>query len=249
MVTKYKVLCLLVISVLLTSFTESSGEKKIPYELHVSSIESDSIVLCLNNNTSEPAYLFDSYLNEYDISYVSYIHRYNKEKDIIKVSFLPFQQYVSVPTKAKDRKVILGEERYLIDGQIYYHFTKINAGDSLAIYISKKTLTSDRYYYDVDLREYTHLEKAKKGKKARFKKNLKLKQLKEAINLDEITIELAVYRDIDFFLEKELSETLNYKYIGMGYFLREVDEVTASYDIVTCTLNLNNIIANPRTEF
>ncbi|MDE6403435.1 MAG: hypothetical protein K2K86_06480, partial [Muribaculaceae bacterium] len=206
------------------------------YTLSVSAIEADSVVLKLCNDTSEPAYLFDSYLNEFDIAHVSYIHRYNKEEDVVKVSFLPFQQYVEVPKKIRHGRIYGGEIRYFKYHQIYYNFTKVAPGDSLTIRLSKKTLTSDRYYHDVNLREYTILDENYK-----FKKKLELKPLKETPDFDEITIELAVYRDIDFFLENELSDSLNYKYIRFYYYPSELDAVASAYDIVTCRINLNDL--------
>lgn len=228
-------LCIVVLSVFMLSYTTISGAEKSQYTLRVSAIEADSVVLKLCNHTPEPAYLFDSYLNAYDIDDVSYIHRYNREEDVVKVSFLPFQQYVEVPSKIRHGRIFVGEDRYFMSGQIFYNFTKIEPGDSLTIRLSKQTLTTDRYYHDVNLREYTILDENYKSKKT-----LKLKPLKRTPDFDEITIELAVYRDIDLFLENELSETLNYKYIRFYYYPSELDAVVSAYDIVTCRINLKD---------
>ena len=146
----------------------------------------------------------------------------------------------------KNDKVIIGEERYLYDGQIEYHFTEIPAGEYLYISIPKKVLLSDLYYYDVDLKKYTHLEKTKRNRKSKVLKPLKLKQLNDLPTFDEVIIELAVYDDIDLFLEQQISETLNYKFIGFGYFLSELDEAASKYNIISCTLNLKDILDNSR---
>ena len=143
------------------SFPLMSAQGKSSYELRASSIEADSVVLCFYNNTVEPVYLFDSYIYDSDMAMSSYLYRYNRDKDIVKLSFLPLQQFTILPL-TPERMVVRGKGRYFRGKhQTYYHFTKIEAGDSLAISIAKKALTSDRYYYDVDLKEYTFLEKTK----------------------------------------------------------------------------------------
>ncbi|MDE7386011.1 MAG: hypothetical protein K2N28_02610 [Muribaculaceae bacterium] len=237
MESKSKILCIVLLSVFMASYTTVLGAEKSQYTLSVSAIDADSVVLKLCNDTSEPAYLFDSYLNEYDIDDVSYIHRYNRKDGVVKVSFLPFQQYLEIPSRIKPgRKMIVGEKRYLVSGQILYRFTKVAPGDSLTIRLSKKTLTTDRYYRDVNLREYTHVDEDDNPKKA-----LKLKRSRRIPRFDEITIELAVYKDIDYFLENELSKTLNYKYIRFPYYPESLDAVASAYDIVTCRINLKDL--------
>ena len=216
------------------------------YSLKLRSIDADSIVLTLTNHTTAPVYLFDSYLNESDREIWQYFHRYNKEDDIVKLSFLPFQQFTILPVLYDKRMFVYGKGRYLRGNhQIGYHFIKIDAGDSLAISISKNSIISDRYYYDVNLKEYTFLEKTKDNeydeKKVKEKKDLKLKRLKREPIFDDVTIELAVYRDIDLFLEYEIYKTLNYRYIGFGFSLEDLDEVSSGYDIVSCSLNLQDI--------
>ena len=236
---------IILISFLILSSFSLSAKGTHQYELHVYAVRTDSIVLTLFNNTSEPAYLFDSYFTESDQKLLAYMHRYDSEKDIIKLSYLPFQQFTILPFLDDKRMVVYGKGNYLRGRyQSNYSFTKIEAGDSLLIFIPTMSLLTDQFFYDVDLKKYTFCEMSAKDDNDdnKPKKNIKLKRVKNNPDLQNVLNELSVYKDIELFLEYNIFKTLSYRYIRFAFSLRDLDNAASSYVIVSCNIDLHDII-------
>ena len=87
--------------------------------------ESDSVKFVLHNNTGQPLWLFDSYLDpEYgDVLFHSpYLHRFDRKTNRFKLSFLPVTPWLSLN---HSDLIIRNGETIRYPGQVVYHFRKM----------------------------------------------------------------------------------------------------------------------------
>ncbi|MDE5607423.1 MAG: hypothetical protein K2I64_00620 [Muribaculaceae bacterium] len=203
------------------------------YSLKLKSIDADSIVLTLTNHTTAPVYLFDSYLK---IGHNPYLYRYNKHTKEFKLSYLPYIQFLDCKLA---KRIYLDESRIIRRGQILYSFTEIPPEGYIHVMIPKVNLQTDRFYKDVDMKSYTIIDD-----NYRLIDDLKLKISDVEWDMNKLTLEFAVYHQVQYFKESEQIRA------ALDHVVHIIvrDKVTTDYDIVTCTLNLNDIIDIDRKE-
>lgn len=212
------------------SFSAFAENDNRDYSVKVVSIDSDSVTLAFINNTSSPAYLFDSYMRGHSIflpGKISYLYRYNKNTQEYKFSYLPFIQFLGC--EPSERMLFVGEEAVLRNNNVPFSFTEILPNDSLLVKIPVDDLYSDVFYKDVDMKSYTIIDE-----NYRLIDDVKLKRIKKIKPADKLTLEFAIYHNIDYFNNyQEIKNKLEH----VQHILVR-DKATTDYDIVTCTINL-----------
>lgn len=215
----------IILVLLLISFTSYAQENLFAYsdneEITVECIrDTTGVKITIYNRTDSIIYLFDSYFKG-EFSYLKtnmYLHRYNKQNNTYKVSFLPFINSLlfSYPD------YLTGREDVLIAGKyIPFQFTKIDAGGSCILYFSYEELFPNKYINDFDI--FNTKKSSRKHKWFNISK-LNDKNCK-------LLIEFAYYKDVSFLYKKEEFGLLN-TLINKSLNFQEIE-------IKSC--NINNI--------
>lgn len=221
MLKNHYMIKVLAVLIILSSFIECDAQvgDELQYKL---SLSNDTVYVTLNNNGLDTLYLFNSYLEmnpEYDCFGTEpfweseYLHRFDKESNQYKLSFLPIIPYLSV--RFND-VAIHGKSRIVHKWQLLYGFKTLFPNDSILIRIPKLAIEQKLYVEDVPIKDYG------KNDKIRFKK-IHVNPTKT------ISLEFALYRNVDL-----LRSTDAYYFNEAGF-----DEQAKSYEIITVVCDLS----------
>lgn len=221
----------------------TAGERAEKYSLSVIGADADSIVMEVRNNSTEPAYLFDTYITLPDVASTKFFRRYNAENEKAKLSFLPFIQYLEI---GEPYPVARYRNGVMISWALSYSFTEIAPSESISFKIPKSALTAEYEYFDEDVRSYTLQRAATEASDAESDDTeigdeatyplLRFREMDDAVTADSVTVEIAVYNNIDLIKEYQLSKELNTRYIRWFCSPEEYDTAMSDYEIVTCTV-------------
>lgn len=170
MLKNHYMIKVLAVLIILSSFIECDAQvgDELQYKL---SLSNDTVYVTLNNNRLDTLYLFNSYLEmnpEYDCFGTEpfweseYLHRFDKESNQYKLSFLPIIPYLSV--RFND-VAIHGKSRIVHKWQLLYGFKTLFPNDSILIRIPKLAIEQKLYVEDVPIKDFG------KNNEIRFKKN------------------------------------------------------------------------------
>lgn len=211
----YRILPLLIIC--FYCFTGQAQTRSISVSLKE---ESDSVKFVLYNNTKQPFWLFDSYLDpKYgDVLFQSqYLHRFDRKTDQFKLSFLPITPWLSF--RYSDL-VVRNEKTISYPGQVIYHFRQMPGKDYIEIAIPKEAFSCEEYVIDKPLVEYHKYDLANR---------VKFRTTARSPQQPYRTVEFAVYQSLEGINE-------NFYYFNEGVF----DDAVRGYDILSVTIRTDS---------
>lgn len=136
---------------------------------------------CFFNVSQDTLYLFDSYICK-DFYKSKWLHRYNRNRNLLKLSFLPLVPFLSVHYTDK---LIIGERRLINKWQVLYHFTPIPPRGEIRVNLPLEVFKTYDYVIDIDTKQLSIFQDDIKFKRRRIKK------------LTDIAIEFAFYDQIN----------------------------------------------------
>ena len=201
----------------LSCFTSQSQTRSISVSLRE---DSDSVKFVLRNNSEQPTWLFDSYLDpKYGkvLFQSPYLHRVERKTDRFKLSFLPITPWLCF--KYSDL-IIRNEKTIRSAGQVIYHFQQMPEKDSIEISIPKEAFFCEEYVIDKPLAVYHYYDSARRVK---FRTTTRRPQQPFR------TVEFAVFRSLE-----GINETNFY------FNERIFDDAFKGYDILPVTIRIDS---------
>jgi len=165
------------------------------------------------NVSQDTLYLFDSYICK-DFYKSKWLHRYSRNRNLLKLSFLPLVPFLSVHYTDK---LIIGERRLINKWQVLYHFTPIPPRGEIRVNLPLEVFKTYDYVIDIDMKQLSIFQDDIKFKRQRIKK------------LTDIAIEFAFYDQINLlnsesFYKNEFKsgeQALNYNILEIFYHIED----------------------------
>lgn len=165
------------------------------------------------NVSQDTLYLFDSYICN-DFYKSKWLHRYSRNRNLLKLSFLPLVPFLSVHYTDK---LIIGERRLINKWQVLYHFTPIPPRGKIRVNLPLEVFKTYDYVIDIDMKQLSIFQDDIKFKRRRIKK------------LTDIAIEFAFYDQINLlnsesFYKNEFKsgeQALNYNILEIFYHIED----------------------------
>lgn len=185
---------------------------KIGYVSGSVKVENDSLLVEIMNNSDSTVFVFDAYLTP-DIVRSKYLRRYNEAYNECFLSFLPIVPFLG---PGYNDKLILGENRIINKNQTRYSFTEIVGGGTA---VFKNPLS---VIYSTDFVDYFNPRDIKPYV-LRFQVFQHM-----PVFPSEITLQLAVYKDISILTKNNYS----------GYYDNEYQFYKQAYDYSVLSIPL-----------
>lgn len=118
-------------------------------------LRSDTLDLCILNKSKNTIFLFDSYINDEELSEgilnSDVVYRYNTHNKVFKISFLPILPCL---TYMKGDLIVLGPRRILSKWQIKYSFKPIKAHETYCFSLPFTARRENTWLEDLDVRDF-----------------------------------------------------------------------------------------------
>lgn len=198
-------------------FANNIQETTCPLECsyEIDTVENNLFVQ-ITNNTSDTLFLFDSYITDYKYNNhklitSEYLYRYNRQRNIDIISFIPLLPYLS-PYYFGD-VIYIGNNRIIHQGQVIWHFLSIPPGCNITLTLPSDILSYSHTYYDISNKQNSS-----------FSHRLKFKKIKTSHQSNKKMIEFAVYKNINLLSDTEAyyNDEHEYNAQGKNYFKLEL---------------------------
>jgi len=215
----------------------------------------DSIYIAIHNDTNDSICIFTGFLDSWageiescKVDQMLYLHRYDCELDIYKLSFVPLTPLMKTSSHMPVRKIGFEDEPGF---PLTYEFTVLGPMNAFIYPISKEAIYKRDYIYDYHPQTYAFYSKVSSNKKSGIKlykdhegKAYKITQAPPR-EKDWIQLEFAVYTNFDIITKKQLNADgtptgVGSRWVGFIYHPIECDEQLRSYITVTIPLLLND---------
>lgn len=221
----------------------------------IDSQSNDSLYIAIHNNTNQPVCLFTGFLYSsaaknkiYAIDQMLYLHRYDSNLGIYKLSFVPLKPFLRYSGHMPVHVKYYEEPGF----PLTYEFSTISSKETFIYPVSKSSIQKREYIYDYFPQKYsfnTGYIGCRQNKKLKLdilkSTNNKKHIIKPAPNrnVEYITIEFAVYLDYDIiapYLINPYSEYNGYLRFHNFYIIpEECNEQLNQYITVSLPLILN----------